>query len=114
MFLIGVDAFSKWPEVQVMANTTASATLEVLCEWHGISKQVVTDNGTQFTSEAFGMFTKMNGIKHVRSALYHSAYVYQYEWYQARSECSVSFGLKRAGRKICAIIKEFITGYCEQ
>lgn len=76
MFLIGVDAFSKWPEVQMMTTTTASATLDVLREWfacHGIPEQVVTDNGTQFTSEVFATFTKMNGIKHVRSAPYHPA-----------------------------------------
>ena len=76
MFLIGVDAFSKWPEVQVMTTTTASATLDMLRQWfscHGIPEQVVTDNGTQFTSEAFAIFTKMNGIKHVRSAPYHPA-----------------------------------------
>lgn len=76
MFLIGVDALSKWPEIQVMTTTTASATLDMLREWfarHGIPEQVVTDNGTQFTTEAFAMFTKMNGIKHVRSAPCHPA-----------------------------------------
>ena len=39
MFLIAVDAFSKWPEVRVMSSTTVSATLDVLREWfctHGI------------------------------------------------------------------------------
>ena len=63
MFLIGVDT-----------TTTASATLDVLRGWfacHGIPEQVVTDNGTQFTSKAFAIFTKMNGIKHFHSALYH-------------------------------------------
>ena len=76
MFLVGVDAFSKWPEVQVMSTTTAAATLEVLREWfarHGIPRQLVTDNGTQFVSDAFSNFTKLNGIKHVRSAPYHPA-----------------------------------------
>ena len=76
MFLIGVDAYSKWPEVRVMSTTTASATLDVLREWfsqHGIPELLVTDNGSQFTSEAFVYFTKQNGIKHVRSAPYHPA-----------------------------------------
>ena len=33
MFLVAVDAFSKWPEVRAMTSTTVSATLDVLREW---------------------------------------------------------------------------------
>lgn len=76
MFLVGVDAYSKWPEVRVKSVTTASSTLDMLREWfavHGIPEQLVTNNGTQFTSEAFEIFVKQNGIKHVKSAPYHPA-----------------------------------------
>ena len=38
---------------------------------HGLSEQLVTDNGAQFTSEVFQQFLRENGIKHVRSAPYH-------------------------------------------
>lgn len=58
---MGVDTFSKWPEVQVMTSTTAATTLDVLREWFGqcgIPEQVVTDNGTQFTLEAVENFSK--------------------------------------------------------
>ena len=47
--------------------------MDVLREWfaqHGIPEQVVTDNGTQFSLEAFENFAKQ---KHVQSAPYHPA-----------------------------------------
>ena len=76
MLLVAVDAYSKWPEVRVMSSTTVSATLDVLREWisgHGIPEQLVTDNGPQFTSDAFKVFTQSNGIRHLRSAPNHPA-----------------------------------------
>ena len=76
MFLIAVDAFSKWPEVKIMTSTTVSATLDTLREWfctHGIPEQLVTDNGPQFTADAFKEFAQLNGIRHIKSAPYHPA-----------------------------------------
>ena len=40
---------------------------------HGLLEQLVSDNGTQFVSDKFSHFMKENGIKHLRSAPYHSA-----------------------------------------
>ncbi|XP_062521274.1 uncharacterized protein K02A2.6-like [Corticium candelabrum] len=37
----------------------------------GITHQIVSDNGPQFTSEVFRKLTKANGIKHVTGAPYH-------------------------------------------
>ena len=78
VFLIAIDAYSKlkWPEVRVMSTTTVSATLDVLRErfcTHGIPEQIVIDNGSQFTADAFKVFTQRNGTRHVKSALYHPA-----------------------------------------
>ena len=34
-----------------------------------LPEQMVMDNGPQFVSEEFGVFTKMNGIKHIKSII---------------------------------------------
>lgn len=39
----------------------------------GIPEQLVSDNGSQFMSEEFQVFMKVNGIKHITSAPYHPA-----------------------------------------
>ena len=73
MFLVAVDAHSKWPEF-AMQSTTVSKTVELLRQLFsrfGLPEQVVSDNGPQFTSEEFAIFMKSNGIKHTRSAPYH-------------------------------------------
>ena len=74
MFLIVVDAHSKWPEVIQMSSTTSFKTIEALRSLfakYGLPEQLVSDNGPQFTSEEFADFMKVNGIKHIRSAPYH-------------------------------------------
>ncbi|XP_065192571.1 uncharacterized protein K02A2.6-like [Sycon ciliatum] len=76
MWLIVVDAHSKWPEVLPMRSTTAPATIrrlrEVFAE-HGLPDQIVSDNGPQFTADEFRRFTEANGIAHTFSAPYHPA-----------------------------------------
>ena len=74
MFLVAVDAYSKWPEVFVMQSTTVNKTIEILRHvfaMYGLPEQLVSDNGPQFTSEEFAIFMKLNGVKHTRSAPYH-------------------------------------------
>lgn len=56
MFLIVVDAHSKWPEIFEMKSTTNNATintLRTLFARQGIPVEVVSDNGPQFRSEEF-------------------------------------------------------------
>ncbi len=76
MFLVIVDAHSKWPEVIRMKSTTAERTVEVVRSVfarYGVPEQLVTDNGPQFVAESFQQFLKANGIRHIRSAPYHPA-----------------------------------------
>ncbi|XP_048731638.2 uncharacterized protein K02A2.6-like [Ostrea edulis] len=75
-FLIMVDAHSKWPEVFTMNKITSFKTIEILrtvFARNGITEQIVSDNGPQFTSREFDDFTKKNAIKHFKSAPYHPA-----------------------------------------
>ncbi len=75
MWLVIVDAHSKWPEVFSMNNNTTTAAVitklsEVISRF-GIPHQIVTDNGRQFASVEFGEFCKRNGIKQTLSSPYH-------------------------------------------
>ena len=76
MFLIVVDAYSKWIEVETMTDATAYSTVHKLRRMfaaHGLPKVMVTDNGPAFTGESFEKFSLRNGIRHVPTAPYHPA-----------------------------------------
>lgn len=56
MFLVMVDAHSKWPEVAVMKTTSSEKTIEELrsvFSRFGLPQQLVSDNGPQLVSEEF-------------------------------------------------------------
>lgn len=76
MFLIVVDAYSKWIDVVMMTSTTSESTinaLRYLFSSYGLPVEIVSDNGPQFVSEEFETFLKENGIRHIKSAPYHPA-----------------------------------------
>ena len=59
MFLILVDAHSKWLDVHVMQSITATKTikkLQIVFANHSLQQKVVTDTGPSFTSEEFQLF----------------------------------------------------------
>lgn len=73
-FLIVIDAYSKWPEIIKTATTTSTKTLNILSSIFGrfgTPSQLVSDNGSQFTSEQFQTFCNINGIEHLRTSPYH-------------------------------------------
>ena len=74
MFLITVNAYSKWIDAQVVNAATSFTTVEhlrTLFATHGIPSIIVSDNGSPFTSSEFAEFTKKNGIRHVKVSTYH-------------------------------------------
>lgn len=74
MWLIWIDAHSKYGGVERVENATGDNTvkkLSSLFSFFGNREQIVSDNGTPFTSREFGEFCSANGIRHIRSAPYH-------------------------------------------
>ena len=94
VFLIVVDARTKWIEVIPVSSMTSSETisrLRSLFATSGLPDQIVSDNGTAFSSALFKQFTVKNGIKHVFSAPFHPATNGQAE----RSVQSVKLAMRR-------------------
>ena len=74
MFLVVVDAHSKWMEVRPVKSATTAATVAILRSifaTHGIPELLVSDNGSVFTSSDFKDFVRGSGIRHTTSAPYH-------------------------------------------
>lgn len=74
LFLIVIDAHSKWLEVKRISNSSTAVTVDALNSifaTHGLPVTLVSDNGTAFTSEEFKNYCKLSGIKHVTSAPRH-------------------------------------------
>ena len=73
MFLVVVDAHSKWPEVAIMKSTSSERTIEELrsiFSRFGLPQQLVSDNGPQLVSEEFETFMEENGFS--TSSLLHT------------------------------------------
>ena len=76
MFVVMVDAYSKWLEVHPMNVATSRATIGKLQSTfavHSLPAIIASDNGSNFCSEEFEDFLAKNGIHHRRTASYHPA-----------------------------------------
>ena len=76
VFLIIIDAYSKWIEIHITNSATPAVTIDKLRNTFatfGLPEILVTDNGTNFTSTKFEKFLKSNRIRHVRTVPYHPA-----------------------------------------
>ena len=74
MFLVLIDAHSKWIEVFCVQSASSSNTIEKLrtvFSQFGIPETLVTDNGSCFISDEFQSFLRANGVSLVTSAPYH-------------------------------------------
>jgi transposase InsO family protein len=74
MFLILIDAHSKWMEVYPTSSSTSTTTIEKLRQCFstlGLPEQLVTDNGPSFTSEQFRQFMSTNGVRHICVSPHH-------------------------------------------
>ncbi|KAL5473476.1 hypothetical protein EMCRGX_G027965 [Ephydatia muelleri] len=74
MFVVLVDAHSKWLEVNIIPSTSSTNTIRFLRSTfatHGLPELLVSDNGSAFTSQEFKTFVSRNGFRHARCAAYH-------------------------------------------
>jgi hypothetical protein len=53
---VAIDKFTKWPEATPVVNITQGAAVaflkSIVCRF-GVPSRIITDNGTQFTSQVF-------------------------------------------------------------
>ena len=76
MYLVIVDAYSKFLEIFPMTKTDTSKTIEKLrhlFSTFGLPEHIVSDNGPQFISEEFKLFLQYNDIQHTKIPPKHPA-----------------------------------------
>ncbi|XP_055590190.1 uncharacterized protein K02A2.6-like [Uranotaenia lowii] len=112
-FLVLVDSLSKWPEVVVTKRITTTATIEILrniFSRFGMPEVLVSDNGTQFTSELFEKFCDTNGILHLKTAPYHPQSNGQAERFVDTFKCTVK-KIRAGGEGLQEAIDTFLLCY---
>ena len=75
LWFVVIDAYSRWLEIFPMAHANATNSIQSLRSLFyrfGYPRQIVSDNGSQFTSSEFKEFCSQNGIKLIFTTPYHS------------------------------------------
>ena len=77
MWLVVMDAYSKWPHVLKLnkyptSETTTSALVDLFAIWDR-RETIVSDNGPQFASNKFADWCNAHSIAHLTSAPFHPA-----------------------------------------
>ena len=73
-YLVVVDDYSKYVEVQTLSSTTSAnvvASLKAIFSRHGIPVTFVSDNGPQFASEEMRTFAREYGFHNITSSPYY-------------------------------------------
>ena len=63
---VAIDKFTKWPEATVVVKANKNSVLKFikdLVACFDVPNRIITDNGTQFTSNLFGDYCDDMGIK---------------------------------------------------
>ena len=66
-----VDYYSRWIEIARLSGTISEEVIGVtssIFARHGIPEVVVSDNGPQFSAEAYAKFAQTYGFEHVTSS----------------------------------------------
>lgn len=75
-FLTVVDDFSRYLKIFPVSSANGETTIKCLKQVfmeEGVAEEVVSDNGTHFTSVAVEEFLSSHGVKHTRTPAYHPA-----------------------------------------
>ena len=67
-----VDSYSKWIEIKVANSWKTENTIKTLKLWFsqlGIPKQLVSDNGVQFSFTEFKSFIEKTRVNHTHTAI---------------------------------------------
>lgn len=70
-YLIIADYYSLWPEVYRLSNANSLTVIDALKQTfsrHGIPKELVSDNGSQYKSKRFRYFMREWNVKHTTSS----------------------------------------------
>lgn len=116
MFLVVINAHSKWPEViDFMNNTKTYRVIKVykkLFSRFGLPMHIVTDNEHQFTNAEFENFLKINKVVHLFSPLYHPATNGAAENFVQTFNKDKVEKIVKGGRSLSNVIEIFLFDYC--